>query len=120
MSNIRTIEEIQKDIRTLARVSTTFRKVKLENLAEEIGCAFSLRDDKYRDHDLTKNPNDLPEPWEYVLINTYRNEVFVAQMDSVLNTWVKRDDEFDYCEVGSSMIKAWRYIKPFGDDNNKL
>ena len=75
---------------------------------EQVGNA-----DKYRWHDLRKNPNDLPEPWEYVLIYTYKDETYVAQIDSVLHTWAKRDDELDYCEVGSSLVKAWREIEPF-------
>ena len=69
--------------------------------------------EKYKWHDLRKNPDDLPDAWEYVLICTYKNEEYVAQVDTVLHTWVLRDDEFDYCEVGSSMVKAWREIDPF-------
>ena len=43
MSNIRTIEEIQEDIRTLTRVPSMFIDAKLEELADEVGKKFSLK-----------------------------------------------------------------------------
>lgn len=70
-------------------------------------------EDEYRWHDLSKKPNDLPCPWEYVLITNYKNEVYVAMIDSNHNAWALRDDEFDYCDIGSFMVKAWKEIEPF-------
>lgn len=79
-------------------------------------CQMDLERAKYRWHDLRKDPNDLPNFWEYVLIHTHINEVYVAFTDANYHSWVIRDDEFDYCDIGSSMVKAWREIEPFKED----
>ena len=70
------------------------------------------RVDKYRWHDLRKNPDDLPEEYEdgisdNVLVITKYGDFSVAYIDLTLIEWCV--DEYTAAED----IIAWKYIEPF-------
>ena len=74
--------------------------------------------EKYRRHDLRKNPEDLPEYFEYVMIYTYRSEIYIASIEKISDyfMWCLKDDDFGYCDIGSTDVVAWREIEPFDEE----
>lgn len=74
------------------------------------------RKKEYEWHDLRKNPNDLPELYEPVLLKTLKSGYCVAYVDKDYDWYVDCHDEFNFCEKGSVYAVAWRYIEPFEED----
>ena len=73
-----------------------------------------LKADKYRWHDLRKNPDDLPEAIgggyesEYVLVKTGCFEW--CDMEMAYYSYAKRQWSID------NYVLAWRYIEPFEEE----
>lgn len=77
--------------------------------------------DKYRWHDLRKDPDDLPEEdHDYghifsdkvlVITEEYENQI-VAYMNLTLNIWFNPIEE-EYLEPDFGKVIAWKYIEPF-------
>lgn len=69
--------------------------------------------DKYRWHDLRKNPDDLPPDGQEVLL------LLDSLSETVESYWlgwyVEKDNVFatDECDFERDEIKAWKYIEPF-------
>lgn len=100
------------------------RDIALEQL-KEIGCGFGQnmddvkkaleKADKYRWHDLRKNPNDLPEAVgdgyesEYVLVMTGTPE---------WNSWEQAYYSHDkkMWSTYEQDVFAWRYVEPFEEE----
>lgn len=72
--------------------------------------------DKYRWHDLRKNPDDLPEP------NEYNESGYVAVMiDRRPHWWDDWDQDYYNHEKKEwakyeQNVRAWRYIEPFEEE----
>lgn len=76
------------------------------------------KEEKYKRHDLRKNPNDLPEMYEPVLLEVLRFGAVVAWVGR--DYWyIDYDDEFPLCEKGSPRAVAWKYIDLFEEDKNE-
>lgn len=81
--------------------------------------------EKYKWHDLRKDPNDLPEGKDcyssFVIVATefYTDFCTIARMDFLTNEWIEigtGDDIIDEC----GKVIAWRYIEPFNDDEKSV
>lgn len=76
--------------------------------------------EKYRWHDLRKNPNDLPEGKDYyssfVIVATESCTDFctIARMDFPMNEWIEIGTGDDIAGEYGEVI-AWRYIEPFDE-----
>lgn len=79
--------------------------------------------DKYRWHDLRKDPEDLPKARERVLFLTIQmsdeNELRYWSGEYAQNGEFFNDDYEGYITLGSYPLKdiiAWRYIEPFEEE----
>lgn len=86
---------------------------------------FRIKEEKYRWHDLRKDPNDLPEGKDYyssfVIVATESCTDFctIARMDFPMNEWIEigtGDDIVGEC----GKVIAWRYIEPFNNDEKSV
>ena len=102
------------------------RDIALEQL-KEIGCGFGQnmddvkkaleKADKYRWHDLRKNPDDLPEAdgnseSEYVLAM-----IGTPEWNSWEQAYYKHDKKL--WSTYDQNVFAWRYIEPFEEEEEK-
>ena len=100
------------------------RDIALEQL-NEIGCAFGQnmddvkkaleKADKYRWHDLRKNPDDLPEAIGGSYVSEY---VFVMIGTPEWNSWEQAYYKHDkqMWSTYEQNVFAWRYIEPFKEE----
>ena len=100
------------------------RDIALEQL-NEIGCAFGQnmddvkkaleKADKYRWHDLRKNPDDLPEAIGGSYVSEY---VFVMIGTPEWNSWEQAYYKHDkqMWSTYEQNVFAWRYIEPFEEE----
>ena len=99
------------------------RDIALEQL-KEIGCGFGQnmddvkkaleKADKYRWHDLRKNPDDLPEAdeygkSEYVLVRLGTPEWYSCE-------WAYYSHNAKMWSIYEQNVFAWRYIEPFKEE----
>ena len=99
------------------------RDIALEQL-KEIGCGFGQnmddvkkaleKADKYRWHDLRKNPDDLPEAdeygkSEYVLVRLGTPEWYSCE-------WAYYSHNAKIWSIYEQNVSAWRYIEPFKEE----
>ena len=102
------------------------RDIALEQL-KEIGCGFGQnmddvkkaleKADKYRWHDLRKNPDDLPEAdgnseSDYVLVM-----IGTPEWNSWEQAYYKHDKKL--WSTYDQNVFAWRYIEPFEEEEEK-
>ena len=100
------------------------RDIALEQL-KEIGCGFGQnmddvkkaleKADKYRWHDLRKNPDDLPEGFE----GSYESEYVLVMIGTPeWNSWEQAYYKHDkqMWSTYEQNIFAWRYIEPFEEE----
>ena len=100
------------------------RDIAFEQL-NEIGCAFGQnmddvkkaleKADKYRWHDLRKNPDDLPEPIGGSYVSEY---VFVMIGTPGWNNceWAYYKHNHKEWSTYEQNIIAWRYVEPFEEE----
>ena len=102
------------------------RDIALEQL-KEIGCGFGQnmddvkkaleKADKYRWHDLRKNPDDLPEAdeygkSEYVLVRLGTPEWYSCE-------WAYYNHNAKVWSLYEQNVFAWRYIEPFKEEEEE-
>ena len=81
--------------------------------------------EKYRWHDLRRDPNDLPERKDYyssfVIVATESCTDFctIARMDFSMNEWIKIGTGDDIVGEYGKVI-AWRYIETFNNDEKSV
>ena len=71
--------------------------------------------ERYNWHDLRKDPNDLPKPYEDIIF-------ILLRCDSYVVGWINDDKYFDTEDspmlIDSETVKAWKYIEPFEGEKN--
>lgn len=67
---------------------------------------------KYRWHDLRKNPDDLPEPNTYVLAVDDDFDQFTALLSDENYLW-RADCVYENGSIDDHDVIAWREIEPF-------
>lgn len=67
---------------------------------------YEKKEEKYRWHDLRKNPNDLPEKAGSVLVKFKQNHFREYSVVYYMSDWVLVDGE-------GECIEKWKYIEPF-------
>lgn len=86
--------------------------------------------EKYKWHDLRKNPEDLPEENKYVhaWVHTYKkvmDEYIIAKKDVYrvrrkAETWKGTGVQINTGMYNHQQIIAWREIEPFEEDNSGI
>ena len=80
-----------------------------------------VKADKYRWHDLRKNPDDLPE----AIYGGYESEYVLAMIGTPeWNSWEQAYYHHDKkmwstCSLYEQNVFAWRYIEPFEEEEQK-
>ena len=74
--------------------------------------------DKYRGHDLRKNPDDLPEGFECVEASEY---VLVMIGTPEWNSWEQAYYKHDkrMWSTYDQNVFAWRYVEPFEEEEDE-
>ena len=109
MTNKEAIETIKMAIEEVVWTYPIDYTVAFEEAIREL-----LKADKYRWHDLRKNPDDLPRvvngngESEYVLVKTGCFEW--CDMEMAYYSYAKRQWSID------NYVLAWRYIEPFEEE----
>lgn len=96
-----------------------------EDYAIEQAISALEKEERYKWHDLRKDPNDLPEGKDYyssfVIVATESCTDFctIARMDFSMNEWIEIGTGDDIVGEYGKVI-AWRYIEPFNNDKKSV